>query len=156
MFESSTISIIWRIVIETITKTTKVVIETIEKRCASDEDDNNWRNIFNNVALSIEAKTIKTIINELITNRWNFDSNWDFDSDWRSNLNVNARNFLNIDESRDAKTLSLFIFWARDLRSRLTISLREKAKTFVSRLSRKFVMFKKKVNRWTIAKCREI
>jgi hypothetical protein len=51
--------------------------------------------------------------------------------------------FLSIDESRDAKTLSLFIFLTRDLRSNLTISLREKAEIFVSRLNRKFVIMKK-------------
>jgi hypothetical protein len=144
MFESSTISIIWKIVIETITKATKIVIETIKKKFASNENDNNWRSIFNNVALSIEAKTIETTINESITNRWDIDSNWDFDLDWRSNLNASARSFLNINESRDAKIFSLFIFWARNLRSRLTISLREKAEIFVSRLNRRFVMFKKK------------
>jgi hypothetical protein len=32
----------------------------------------------------------------------------------------------------------------RDLRTNLSISLRKKAEAFVSRLSRKFVMFKKK------------
>jgi hypothetical protein len=42
----------------------------------------------------------------------------------------------------------------RDLRSSLTISLREEAEAFVSRLSRKFVMIKS-VNKWTIAKCKK-
>jgi hypothetical protein len=60
MFESSTISIISKITIETITKATKVVIESIEEEFASNEDENNWRSILNNVALSIEAKTIET------------------------------------------------------------------------------------------------
>ncbi len=101
MFEWSTILIISRIVIETITKTTKIVIEVIEKRFALNENDNNWKSIFNNVTLSIEAKTIETTINDLITNRWDFNSDWDFDSDWDSNSNTNARDFLDIDKSRN-------------------------------------------------------
>jgi hypothetical protein len=143
MFESLTISIISKIVIETITETTKIVIETIEEEFASNEDENNWTNIFNNVALLIEAKTIETTINESITNRWHFDSDWDFDSNWDSNSDTNARDFLNIDESRNARILFLFIFLTRNLRSNLTISLQEKTKVFVSRLSCKFVMIKK-------------
>ncbi len=93
--------------------------------------------------MSIKTKTIETKINESITNLWDFDSDWDFDSNWDSHSSANARDFLSIDESRDAKILSLFIFWTRNLRLRLTISLRKKTKTFVSRLSRKFVMNKK-------------
>jgi hypothetical protein len=93
MFESSTISIIWRIVTKTITKATKIVIEAIEEKFASNEDDNNWKSIFNNVALSIEAKAIEMTINESITNRWNFDSDWDFDSNWDTNSNANAQRF---------------------------------------------------------------
>jgi hypothetical protein len=143
MFESSAISIIWEIVIETITEATKIVIQTIEEEFASDENDNNWRNIFNNVALSIEAKTIEMKINESITDRWDFDSDWDFDSRWDSDSDTSAENFLNIDESRDAEILFLSIFLTRDLRSRLTISSREEIEAFVSRLSRKFVMNKK-------------
>ncbi len=141
MFESSMMLIIWKIVIEIIIKTTKITIKTIEEKFALNENNNNWKNIFNIVALSIEARTIRTTINESITNRWNFDSNW------RSNSNANARNFLSIDESQNATTLSLFIFWTRDLRSRLTISLRKKTKIFMSWLNRKFVMFKKNVNK---------
>ncbi len=138
MFESFAISIISKIAIEKITKTTKVVIELIEKEFASNEDESNWRNIVINVALSIVAKTT---INESITNRSDWDSDSDFDSHWDSDSN--AESFLNIDEFRNAEILFLSIFLTRNLRSRLTISSRRKAEAFVSRLSRKLIMNKK-------------
>jgi hypothetical protein len=42
----------------------------------------------------------------------------------------------------------------RSLRSSLKKSLREETEAFVSRLSRKFVMIRKSVNKWTIARCK--
>ncbi len=123
IFKSSTISIISRITIEIITKTTKIVIESIEKEFVtkiatksiakefvSNEKESNWRNIFNNVALSIETtdaiNATKATMNESTTS-----SNWDWDSDWDSDSNTKSRNDREsrIDESRNAEILSLFI-----------------------------------------------
>ncbi len=167
MFESSTISIISKITIETITEATKIVIESIEKefvtkvateiatksieeKIVSNEEKNNWRSIFNNVALSIEAEAIETTKAIETTNETNAtkatmnesttSSNWDSDSDTESRDDRESR----IDESRSAEVLFLSLFLTRDLRTSLSISLRERAEVFASRLSRKFIMFKKK------------
>ncbi len=173
MFESSTISIISKITVETITKATKVVIESIEKEFAtevatevatksieeevvSNEKESNWRNIFNNVALSIEAETIEatkaieatnaTNATEATMNESTTSSDWDDDSDWDSDSDTESRDDREsrIDESRSAEILSLSLFLTRDLRTDLSISLRKKAEAFVSRLNRRFVMFRKK------------
>jgi hypothetical protein len=78
MFESSTISIISKVTVETIIKTTKVVIKSIEKEfvtkvatevatklieeeIVSNEEKNNWKSISNNVALSIETEATEAI-----------------------------------------------------------------------------------------------
>ncbi len=78
MFESSTTSIISKVTVETITKATKIVIESIEKEfvtkiatevatksieeeIVSNKKKSNWKNIFSNVALSIETEATKAI-----------------------------------------------------------------------------------------------
>ncbi len=167
MFESSTISIISKITIEAITEATKIVIESIEKEfvtkvatkvatksieeeIVSNEEKSNWKSIFNNVALSIKAKTIETTkaiettnatnVTKATMNESTTSSNWDSDSDTESRDDRESR----IDESRRTEVLSLSLFLTRDLRTNLSISLRKKTKIFASRLNRKFVMFKKK------------
>ncbi len=65
MFESSTISIILKVVIESIEEefvtkiATEVATKSIEEEIVSNEKKSNRKNIFNNVALLIETKTIK-------------------------------------------------------------------------------------------------
>ncbi len=173
MFKSLTILIISKVTIETITKTTKIVIESIEKEFVTkiatkiaiksiekkivlNEKRSNWKNIFNKIALSIEIKTIETIKTIKATNATNVtkttidesttNSDWDEDSNEDLNSNTKSRNDREsrIDKSRNAEILSLSFFLTWDLRSSLSISLRKKTKIFVSRLSRKIIMFKEK------------